>query len=168
MSSIITKRGDDGWTDCLYGARTAKSGPLIEVIGTLDELTAWMGYAASDDTRGDVKMIAQKCQRSLTSVMGEISAGPGNFTRYKSQFGAIDDIDLKLIESTVHDFEKRGLKYDDWQTPSSKWDVACRVARRAERTIRRYHDDTASIRDEVLIFINRMSDLLWILGRDKK
>jgi cob(I)alamin adenosyltransferase len=169
--SIITKRGDDGNTDCLYGRRLSKSSSLIDAIGAIDELNAWIGYTCR------VKEISwqdmKKVQHDLVSIMGELSAGPENFSRYEKDFGAIGEKEIENIESMVASREAERTPFNDWQTPSSEWDIACRVCRRAERALYTYkHTSGDPIllanqgpRKEVLIYINRLSDLLWILGR---
>lgn len=168
--SIITKRGDGGVTDCLYGKREPKSGLLIDAIGNLDELNAWIGYAAKLTYNGWGEEWQQEFQKHLISIMGELSAGKENFEKYNKQFGAIGKKEIERIEKLVQEHEKHA-KFDGWQTPNNPWDIACRVARRAERSLYRYHEgeehpkDAENVRKEVLIYINRLSDLLWILAR---
>lgn len=171
--SIITKRGDGGMTDRLYGRQARKSSNLIEAIGTLDELNAWVGLAAKDAYNGyngwtgDMHELIQK---DLVSIMGELSAGIDNIDKYTKQFGAIGQEQISAIEEIVKKLEK-GQTFSDWANPTSHWDVACRVCRRAERALYRYSDGDdptflqENVRKEVLVYINRLSDLLWIWGR---
>lgn len=163
--SIVTKRGDDGLTDRLYGTQIPKSSQLIEAIGSLDELNAWIGYAAGDIPESD-KTPFPHIQQTLTSIMGELSAGSNNFERYQSQFKKIlTSTEIEQVENLVYETEK-DCSFDGWQTPNTKWDIACRVCRRAERQLWKYSEEPSTkIRKEVLIYINRLSDLLWILGR---
>ena len=163
--SIITKRGDAGYTDKLFGGKVRKSSPLIEAIGNIDELNAWIGLAAKGSEGNEHELI----QKDLVSIMGELSAGSKWFEQYKSQFGAIGEDRITSIEEIVKKLEV-GRKFVDWANPSSHWDVACRVCRRAERSLYQYHDDEGKegfspVRTEVFVYINRLSDLLWILGR---
>ncbi len=166
--SIITKRGDKGSTDRLYGGRANKSSLLIEAIGNIDELQASIGYSENKEPVGELSI---KIQKKLTLLMGELSAGKKNYDRYQSQFGSLTDEDIKEIEDAAYEKEK-SVKYDDWQTPSSSWDVTCRVCRRAERALWRYHEGdredemhAMNVRETLLIYINRLSDLLWLYGR---
>ena len=161
--SIITKRGDDGQTDCLYGKRAYKSSIQIEAIGCLDELNAWIGLANKAEPRDNHAFI----QRTLVQIMGELSAGIVNFEKYAKQFQSFEsEISITRVEAMVELLEK-DTSFADWANPSSHWDVACRICRRAERTLWKYREESNNreVRQEVLIYINRLSDLLWIWGR---
>lgn len=168
--SIITKRGDDGMTDCLYGDRINKSSLRIEAIGALDELNAWIGFSAFSTQTAWSGNFHLTIQKDLISIMGELSAGPDNLGKYKKQFGVIDKSNIIIIEDTVKKLEI-GRKFNDWANPESPWDISCRICRRAERALLRYSEDTddakkeEKVRKEVLIYMNRLSDLLWIWGR---
>ena len=163
MNSIITKRGDDGMTDCLYGRRISKGSELIEAIGNLDELNAWIGFAAKVDVGTISSVTIGGFQKNLICLMGEISAGHLNFKKYKKQFGAIGKKEIKQIENLVASLENHA-KFTDWATPNNRWDIACRVCRRAERSLYKI-EQQEKVRKEVFVFINRLSDLLWILAR---
>lgn len=162
MKSIVTKRGDKGWTDCLYGVRMRKSSLLIECIGTVDELNAWIGYA---NKQSDGYYDVEGVQRTLIALMGELSARPENVERYKNDFKkVISEKDIQDIEDIIVSIEPK-VSTKDWAVPNSQWDIACRVARRAERLLNKYHEETPGIRTEVLIYINRLADLLWLWAR---
>lgn len=168
--SIITKRGDDGWTDRLFGRKTRKSNSLIEAIGCLDELNAWIGFAAASTQTAWSGNVHESIQKDLVSIMGELSSGHKWFEEYQKKFGAIGQERIDAIEEIVKKLEE-GRKFNDWANPSSHWDIACRVCRRAERALYRYSDGDdpvqleQHVRKEVLVYINRLSDLLWIWGR---
>lgn len=164
--SIVTKRGDKGWTDCLYGIRMRKSALLIECIGTVDELNAWIGLANRNEGKKHSDF-TNKTHANLVALMGELSARPENFERYKNDFTkVITEKDINEIENQIGLIEqKTSLK--DWANPQSDWDVACRIARRAERILNKYHEETPGSRTEVLIYINRLADLLWLWGRSQ-
>lgn len=166
--SIITKRGDNGTTDRLFGGKASKSSTLIEAIGTLDELNAWIGFAAK--ASGNDQAETELIQKDLVTIMGELSAGLNWFAEYNKKFGAINQDRINAIEEIVKKLEQ-SKAFTDWATPTSHWDVACRVCRRSERALYRYSngDDPTftqeNVRKEVLVYINRLSDLLWIWGR---
>lgn len=174
--SIVTKRGDNGTTDRLYGGTARKSDLLLEAIGDIDELSAWIGMAAKNGKQGNdlVKSLnvtfSFSMQNELRLVMGELSAGKANLSKYRRQFGAITRKDCDRLETFVHEIEKQ-VRVSGWSDPDSQWDVACRVCRRAERSLWKYHfEENASepsgrVRREVLIYFNRLSDLLWAWAR---
>jgi len=159
MKSIITKRGDQGRTDRLLGEPISKSSQVIETIGSLDELNAWIGLAGRE-THNPLPVV----QKALVYIMGEISAGPNHRDQYHKQFGLqIEAKDTSQLEQWVRAMEV-GRQFKDWETPTSYWDVACRVCRRAERALWRLNEDETQ-RPDVLIYLNRLSDYLWVLGR---
>jgi len=168
MSSIITKRGDDGYTDRLYNRRTRKDSLLVEAIGCIDELNASLGVA-----NGMGGYDVTHIQHVLVQIMGELNAGWDHWDRYQKQFPRfVTGQDVADLEALTKSLEYN-RKLDDWATPSTRWDVACRVCRRAERAVLRLHfaDPIADlgelVREEVRLYLNRLSDYLWILGRGK-
>lgn len=167
--SIVTKKGDKGWTDCLYGVRMRKSSLLIDCIGTVDELNAWVGVANKDDERYSkvwTSSFVSKIHANLIALMGELSARPENFERYKTDFKkVVTEEDIAELEDIISKIEKSAAQRD-WANPSSFWDVACRVARRSERLLNKYHEETPGCRTVVLVYINRLADLLWLWGRN--
>lgn len=166
--SIVTKRGDKGWTDCLYGVRMRKSSLLIECIGTVDELNAWVGVANRDEVRNSERWtntFIPKIHANLIALMGELSARPENFERYKNDFKkVITEEDITELEEIISKIEMNTVQ-KDWANPSSFWDIACRIGRRSERLLNKYHEETPGCRTVVLIYINRLADLLWLWGR---
>jgi cob(I)alamin adenosyltransferase len=169
MNTIVTKRGDAGYTDCLYGLRVPKSSLLIECIGTLDELNAWVGVSnknESPDCKRWPNTFITTIHSNLIAIMGEISARPENFERYRNDFKkVVTEQDIKEVEEIIAKLEAH-VNTNGWSNPCSFWDVACRVARRAERLLNKYHEQTPECRAVVLIYINRLADLLWLWGRE--
>ena len=161
--SIITKRGDKGQTDCLYSHKESKNSSLITAIGAVDELNAFIGLANKNENYDNVTV--KRIQNVLVALMGELSARPDNFERYKKDFKkVIEQEDIEFLEAIVKEQEKI-VSFKDWATPSSFWDAATRVCRRCERELYNYNNNTNSIRPEVLIYVNRLSDFLWIIAR---
>ena len=157
--SIITKRGDEGFTDRLNGGKVRKDSLLIEAIGAIDELNAWIGFAQ----RMEPVARLQNIQPTLVDIMGELSSADNAF--YLSHYPALGKGAVTGLEDAVKLLET-DRKFRDWQTPSSHWDIACRICRRAERAVLRLHfSGEGEVREMVRVYINRLSDYLWILGR---
>jgi cob(I)alamin adenosyltransferase len=166
MKSIVTKRGDAGWTDRLFGGQAWKGSLLIEAIGSVDELNAWIGLATEKET-GLWTAGMEKLQEGLIAVMGELSASDKQ--RYREQFPHVKTEHIEVLEMWITNLEK-GREFKDWANPASNWDIACRVCRRAERAVLRLHGTFVNgggepVREEIRIYLNRLSDYLWILGR---
>lgn len=164
MSSIVTKRGDDGFTDRLFGGRVRKDSLVVEAIGSLDELNASVGLAW--DGRHTAATDPSHIHRALVSIMGELSAGPSQYERYLTQFAPVGVTHVEALSERITDIESTKPSFHDWSTPSTGWDLACRVCRRAERAALRLHFDGGEpVREPVRLYLNRLSDYLWILGR---
>jgi cob(I)alamin adenosyltransferase len=104
--------------------------------------------------------------------MGELACAESDVPRYeKSKFEKVSADDVKRLDDAVAALESRGLKFDGWATPGANaraaaFDVARSTARRAERRLTGLPAHGRSIRPELRQFINRLSDLLWLLARE--
>src|SRR2546423_2700932 len=166
--SIVTKTGDQGETSLMYGRRLPKNDPRVEAYGAVDELTAALGMARAicDD-----KFVAEQIfavQRDLINVMGELSTLPEDRQRYvKDGFKVTDATMVDRAGAVIVDFEKdKSLYPKDWVIPggnsvSAALDLARTICRRAERHVAALNDPNP----EILRYLNRLSDLCWILAR---
>jgi cob(I)alamin adenosyltransferase len=170
--SIVTKTGDRGETSLMYGRRLSKSDPRVEAYGCVDELSAALGLARSiaiDDFLSNQILAAQ---RDLIVVMGELATAPSDRERYaKDGFRLTTPEMLDRITSVVFDLEKdKSLYPKDWVIPgatplSAALDFARTTCRRAERHITAFGDDEKDLNPEILRYLNRLSDLCWVLAR---
>lgn len=166
--SIVTKTGDQGETSLMYGRRVSKSDPRVQAYGSVDELTASLGVARAicDD-----KFVAEEIfavQKDLINVMGELSTLPEDRQRYlKDGFQVIDAKIVDRLTAVIVDLEKdKSLYPKDWVIPgantaSAALDFARTTCRRAERRVATLKDPNL----EILRYLNRLSDLCWILAR---
>src|SRR5437762_11226707 len=166
--SIVTKTGDQGETSLMYGRRVAKNDPRVEAYGAVDDLTAALGIARAicDD-----KFVAEQIfsvQKDLINVMGELATTPEDRQRYvKDGFTVTDAKMVDRVTAVIVDLEKdRSLYPKDWVIPgatpaSAALDFARTTCRRAERKVATLKDPNA----EILRYLNRLSDLCWILAR---
>lgn len=174
--SIVTGRGDDGDTDLMYGARVSKAGLQVEAYGTLDELNACLGLARATCQAAALLEILPWVQSELVAVMGELATAPKDLDRYvKDGFrrcgpGEVETITAKAkaLEADLQRKEK------GWAVPGEKavlgaahLDLARTVCRRAERVLAHFEaDDFSKLPSKsVRIWVNRLSDLLWIAAR---
>jgi cob(I)alamin adenosyltransferase len=176
MPSIATRTGDDGTTSLLFGQRVPKNHPQIEAVGAFDELNAALGVAKaqlSADARGqEVRTLLVAVQQNLVALMGEVACAEADTSRYQeSKFEKLSGPDITRLDEAVAALEARGLKFDGWATPganprSAAFDLARTSARRAERHLVGLPGHGRSVRSELRQFINRLSDLLWLLARE--
>ena len=174
--SIATRTGDDGSTSLLYGQRVPKDHPQIEAIGAFDELNAAIGATKPllrPDQRGlEIRALLVTAQKNLIALMGELACAPADDARYAaSKFERISPEHVHHLDDAVNALEARGLKFDDWATPGANqcaaaFELARTAARRAERRLTTVPSYGKTIRPELRQFINRLSDLLWLLARE--
>lgn len=174
MSSIATRTGDDGSTGLLYGQRVMKDHPQIEAVGVFDELNVALGAIRPQLGAGDATLVAliRDLQQSLVALMGELACAEADAARYAaSKFAKIGDADTARLDAGIVALEAKGLKFDGWATPGANARAAAiehaRVtARRAERRLVGLPAHGRSVRPELLRFVNRLADLLWLLARE--
>src|SRR5207253_7370387 len=166
--SIVTKTGDEGETSLMYGRRVSKNDPRVEAYGAVDELTAALGLARA--TCED-KFVAEQIfavQKDLINVMGELATLPEDRERYvKDGFHGTDAKMVDRVTAVIVDLEKdKSLYPKDWVIPGANavaaaLDFARVICRRAERQVATLNDSNP----EILRYLNRLSDLCWILAR---
>lgn len=179
--SIATRTGDDGTTSLLYGQRVPKDHPQIEAVGAFDELNVAIGAvkphldgAASGAPVRDVAIreLLTNVQKNLVALMGELACAESDAARYAaSKFEKISSADVRRLDDAVAALEARGLKFDGWATPGANaraaaFDLARIAARRGERRLTALSTHGRTVRPELRQFINRLSDLLWLLARE--
>ena len=167
--SITTKQGDQGFTDLLFGGKAAKGDPQVEALGTVDELNSALGLArvAMD---GEAAEALDRIQKWLVTLMGELAMPPGKDEEYdRAGFGRIGEEEIGWMEEWSGGIEG-DRKFEGWLRPgqggdelSARLHVARTVARRAERRVWEVSDDVA--RQPIRIFLNRLSDALWLMAR---
>ena len=152
----------------MYGRRLSKADPRVDAYGYIDELTAALGLArsiATDKFTSDEILAAQK---DLIVVMGELATAPGDRDRYvKDGFQLTTAAMVDRISAVIFDLEKDKTLYPkDWvipgkNPPSAALDLARTTCRRAERRVAVAEDANP----EILRYLNRLSDLCWVLAR---
>jgi len=170
--SIVTKTGDKGETSLMYGHRVSKSDPRVDAYGCVDELTATLGLARSVSTDKFVSDEIFAVQKDLIVVMGELATAPSDRERYvKDGFHLTTSAMVDRITALIVDLEKDESLYPkDWVIPgatqvSAALDFARATCRRAERHIAAVSINESDFDVEILRYLNRLSDLCWILAR---
>ena len=160
--SISTKKGDGGQTSLWSGERVWKDDPRVEAYGTLDELDAHIGDARHYIQLDKVKEILLTIQADLYHIMGELASTEENYP-----------VPIRLEEADrltdiVHSYEShlrlRGFVIPGNTPSSAKLDICRTITRRAERRIVALQQQT-TILPEILLYVNRLSDVFFILAR---
>ena len=170
--SIATRTGDDGTTSLLYGQRVQKNHPQIEAVGALDELNATIGFAKATQAAGADRSELERIQQELVALMGEITCAESDAARYAaSKFAQIGEAALNRLDTAVATVEARQPKFAGWATPGANLhaaalELARTAARRAERHLVGLPQQGKTVRPVLLQYVNRVSDLLWLLARE--
>jgi cob(I)alamin adenosyltransferase len=169
--SIVTKTGDDGTTALMYGRRVAKNDLRVEAYGAVDELNAALGVVragARDETAANQLL---EIQKELVVLMGELAVMTEDRERYQKQgFSFVTGTMVERLGTWVIEIESQQPKFDGWATPggteiAAALDVARTVCRRAERRVVALGEDLKKLNPEVIRYLNRLADLLWLMAR---
>ncbi len=170
--SISTRTGDTGTTGLLYGQRVPKDHPQIEAVGGLDEFTAALGLARANCADGARRDELEQIQRDLVALMGEIACAEADAARFAaSKFPRIAEPDLARVDAAVAAIEARQAPPTGWAIPGANahaaaLDSARAIARRAERGLVALPRHGKNVRPLLLQYLNRVSDLLWLMARE--
>ena len=164
--SIATKRGDGGQTSMVGGVRVSKTDPRVECYGTIDELISQMGFARSICQDAEVCAGVERIQRELYKVGSAIATPPES----KKSAPEITPEMVDALEAEVHRIEAVPKVLGDWSLPgglpdAAALDVARTVCRRAERLLIGARDADEAISPEVIRYVNRLSDALFVWSR---
>jgi len=165
---IYTKRGDRGETDLFGGQRIAKDALRVESYGAVDELNAALGVSGAASAQADVRALVEVIQSTLFSL-GSYLATPEAAHRAKAGIPEPSDADVEVLEKRIDAFEAELPALERFILPGGTQAAACfqlarSVCRRAERRCVALHRQEP-LSDDLLRYLNRLSDLLFVLGR---
>ena len=165
--SIATKHGDGGKTGLIGGERVSKADARVEAYGTIDELGAAMGLARAVCDDEEVRELTKSVQRELFTVAGAIASPAGGA---ESPTTYVTPEMVEALTAHVTRVEATEGLLSDWSLPgdhaaAAAYDVARCVCRRAERCVVRLAESGADVGPHVVAYLNRLSDLLWLMGR---
>lgn len=169
--SIATKTGDAGTTGLMYNLRVPKNDPRVEAYGAVDELNAAIGLARSSLPSGWIPECLLNIQKDLIVLMGELATGPGDLERYmKDGFSLVTPAMVETLDNLVCKIEARKIRFEGWVIPgatpgSAALDMARTICRKAERRVCVLSESGGSLNKYILIYLNRLSDALWLMAR---
>jgi cob(I)alamin adenosyltransferase len=164
MSAFYTSSGDDGFTGLLKEGRVAKTDPILDAVGTIDEANAALGLGRSTCQAELSKKILIAIQGDLYHLMAEISASPENEDRFRM----IDVNRVAWLEAQIEilgaevKLPKEFIVPGD-SLPGAALDLARTVVRRAERRIAGLVHAQLIYNQELLRYLNRLSSLCFML-----
>lgn len=170
---IYTKLGDDGSTGLLFGGRTSKNDPLVDTIGTVDEAVSALGIARAGCTDPTLAAQILCLQRELFVVSADLAANPRARERLTPGVSLVTPTMTASIEALIDALvTERPLRpvfvVPGANATSAALDLARTIVRRAERRLVGHRAALAGrhlVNPSVLSYLNRASDLLYVLAR---
>lgn len=170
---IYTKLGDDGSTGLLFGGRSSKDDPLIEVLGTVDETVAALGLARAAAPEHPLAQTILVLQRDLFVMAADLAANPHARDLLIPEVSLVTAGMTARLERLVDELTAQQPLRPVFVVPgantlSAGLDLARTIVRRAERRLVGYRTATNARRPDnqhVLTYLNRISDLLYVLAR---
>lgn len=167
ITKVYTRRGDEGETSLVGGQRVSKASVRLESYGTVDELSAHLGLLASMLPDGKDKVMIQRIQNCLFNVCTNLATDQETTPLYPSAHLPEDEI--QLLEQEVDNImgllpEKQGFVLPGGTREAAQAHVCRTVCRRAERRVVEL-SETTLVSPEVLQYVNRLSDYLFVLSK---
>jgi cob(I)alamin adenosyltransferase len=166
--SIVTMTGDKGTTGIYAGKRVSKDSLRVEIFGTFDELCSYMGLARSLVKQQKTKAVLEDIQRDLFVVGAEVATEARYLGKLKHRIGQSH---IDKLEKLIYALERRAnfegccFYLPGGNPQAASLDIARTVTRRAERRLVTLKRRGLLKNPDVLVYLNRLSDLLFILSR---
>jgi len=165
--SISTRTGDEGKTRILSGEKVPKYHPRVEAYGDLDELISFLGASRASFDNPQISQTLYNIQQDIFTLSAEIATDPKKARKLNKR---ISEESINTLDDLISKFEKEIGGLNAFITPgenlpSSFLDISRTIARRAERKIAKLIDDELVVNKNILIYLNRLSDLLFLLAR---
>lgn len=167
---IYTKYGDQGETSLLYGGRVSKNDPRTEAYGVSDEAVSTMGLARALSNDSKVKDILKVLQKELFTVGAELATDPDKYDLFKQHFRPLTEQMVTRLEGLIDELEQHVEPPKEFILPgASSASAAIDIARCNVRTVERravaLKEAGKLTNAELLKYMNRLGDLLFVLAR---
>lgn len=166
MSKVYTKGGDKGTTSLYGGTRVSKASSKVMSYGAVDSANAALGLAAVHQTEPLLVDLLRVCQEKLFVVGGELASDPVGVQKLKT---VIVPADIRFLEGVIDELSKALSQNSKFILPgASEKSAYLHMARTAVRAAEREIVALAStyeMNPQIITFINRLSDMLFVLSR---
>ena len=164
---IYTRTGDTGETGLFDGTRVAKSDPRVSACGDVDELNAWLGLVRAGGSDGQLGGMLDQIQRDLFALGARLADPKSRIAAHVTKAAVTAD-DVARLEGWIDSLETgipplRRFILAGGSPTGAALHVARTVCRRAERAMVSLGND--AFEPELLIYVNRLSDLLFVMAR---
>jgi cob(I)alamin adenosyltransferase len=164
LTRIYTRGGDEGETSLGDGSRVSKLDCRIGAFGTVDELNAALGVVLAGDPPARMREALTLVQNELFDVGADLSVPWGVSDRLRVEQAMIDRLESLCDELNAELPELRSFVLPGGTETAARLHVARTICRRAERDVLHGAEDV-ELNPLVLVYLNRLSDLLFILAR---
>jgi cob(I)alamin adenosyltransferase len=163
---LYTKTGDDGTTGLFGGGRVPKASARVDAYGTVDETNAVIGVARATPLPPAIDSVLERVQEDLFTLGAELACVPGKES--KLHMALLGESDIQRLETAIDEADAACEPLKSFVLPGGSPQAAAlhlarTVCRRAERSTLLVDD--GPVRREVLVYLNRLSDLLFALAR---
>ena len=170
MPKIYTRHGDEGETGLLYGGRVPKTDPRCEAYGTVDEAVSALGLARSLVKSDKLKDIIKGVQRELFTVGAELATDPKEYSKLQKHFSVVTPEMIAHLEDLIDELNQeitlpRAFIIPGASTASSALDLGRSILRRAERRVVALKEQDLLGNPQVLKYVNRLADLVFVMAR---
>ncbi|MCH5306934.1 MAG: cob(I)yrinic acid a,c-diamide adenosyltransferase [Prevotella sp.] len=167
ITKVYTRGGDKGQTSLVGGQRVSKASARLEAYGTVDELSAHLGLLAAVLPEGHEKTMVERIQNNLFNICTNLATEQETTPLYPSAHLA--EGETELLETEVDNIMKelpevQGFILSGGTREAAQAHVCRTVCRRAERRIVTLAQE-AIVSPEVLQYVNRLSDYLFVLAK---
>jgi cob(I)alamin adenosyltransferase len=163
----FSKKGDRGLTSLLGGQRVPKSGPRPEAYGTLDEASSALGLAKASASKEKTREIITRIQKDLLVLGAELATAPEDREKFPGRISAenADSLERLIVELQDTVEIKKEFILPGETLPGAAMDLSRAMIRRAERRAVLLFQEKIIDNGEILRFLNRLADLLFVLAR---
>ena len=173
MARLYTKNGDKGETFLLFGKKVSKLDARVECYGAIDECISNLGVAyslSSENKDKEISEIIIKLQRKLFIISSEIACPTEKYDELKKKYNYLTEEMILEIEQIIDKYQSITPKINYFVLPggsllSSFIDIARTSCRKSERLCVKVKDLKLLNNKNILIYLNRLSDLLFIIAR---
>ena len=163
----FSKKGDRGFTSLLGGQRVPKSSPRPDAYGTLDEAASALGLAKATASKQKTREIIDRIQKDLLILGAELATSPEDRERHPIRIGVEN---TEILEELIVGLQENIKIKKEFILPGgtlsgAAMDLSRSIIRRAERKAVALFQEQIIDNKEILRFLNRLADLLFVLAR---
>ena len=169
ISKVYTRTGDEGETSLGTGVRASKASPRVRAYGEVDELNSFLGLARTKIADVALQELLAKIQNELFILGADLAVPLPGLSHVPDRQRRVSQAEIEGLETAIDHYNKALPPLEEFILPAGNeagamLHVARAVARRAEREVV-HLTQSENLNPHVLSYVNRLSDLLFVLAR---